>query len=383
MKIFKSKGFWTLVGLVIVILVVSYFTLWSSEKATTEQVEFKEFTVTRGTFHVEVSASGTVQPINRVEIKSKASGEIEELPVEEGDYAKKGDLIVRLDQTNVKADLEQAEADLEIARAELSQAQNNYDRQKKLFDKNMISEEEMDNATLQLAQAKGGIVRAQTALDQARERFDETIVRAPISGVILQKYVEEGQIIASGISNVSGGTTIADIADMSNVYIEAGIDEIDVGKIRVGQAASVIAEAYPERTFQGHIIRIAPEARVEQNVTLFDVVIEVANSDGILKSGMNADVKITIVEKNDVLLAPTMALKQPPNGPSDVRVAMVKTGDGYERRKVEIGLSDFNQTIILSGLKDGDIIGIPMNSRLKAENERMEQRIKSSRSFGS
>lgn len=383
MKIFKSKAIWSLVGLVAVILVISYFTLWSSEKATAEQVEFKEFTVTRGTFHVEVSASGIVQPINRVEIKSKASGEIEELPIEEGDFVKKGDLIVRLDQTNVKADLEQAKADLEIAKAELSQAQNNYDRKKQLFDKSMISDEEMDNTTLQLAQAKGGIVRAQTALDQAQERFDETIVRAPISGVILQKYVEEGQIIASGISNVSGGTTIADIADMSNVYIEAGIDEIDVGKILVGQAASVIAEAYPERTFQGHIIRIAPEARVEQNVTLFDVVIEVANSDGILKSGMNADVKITIVEKNDVLLAPTMALKQPPNGPSDVRMAMVKTADGYERRKVEVGLSDFNQTIVLSGLKEGDIIGVPMNSRLKAENERMEQRIKSSRSFGS
>jgi len=383
MKIFRSKALWTLLILVTAILVTSYFTIWSSEEAGTEEVKFKEYTITRGTFHVEVSASGIVKPINRVEIKSKASGEIEDLPIEEGDEIRRGDLIVRLDQTNVKAELEQAKADLEISQAELTQAQNNYDRRKQLFEKGMISDEEMDNVALQLAQAKGGIVRARTSLDQAQERFDETIVRSPINGVILQKYVEEGQIIASGISNVSGGTTIADIADMSNIYIEAGIDEIDVGKIRVGQPASVLAEAYPEQKFEGKIVRIAPEARVEQNVTLFDVVIEVENKDGILKSGMNADVKITIVEEEDVLLAPTMALRQAPKGPSNIRIAMVKSGAGYESREVEIGRSDFNQTIILSGLNEGDIIGVSMNSRLKADNERMEQRIKSSRSFGS
>lgn len=383
MKLTKAK---TIFGIIIIgaaITVISYFTLWSSEETGQREIPYKDFPITVGTFKVEVSASGTVVPINRVEIKSKASGEIESIPVEEGDHVKRGDLIVRLDQTDVLAELEQARADLDIARAELKQAGNNYERRKKLFEKEMISEEEMDNSELAVAQAKGKMVRAKTSLDQAQERFDETIVTAPISGIILQKYVEEGQIIASGISNVSGGTTIADIADMSHVYIEAGIDEIDVGKIAVGQAALVTAEAYPDRKFQGKIIRIAPEARINQNVTLFDVVIEVENNEGLLKSGMNADVRITIVEDNNVLLAPTMALKPARGEGPNFRTAMIKENDNYRPQKVEIGRTDFDKTIILSGLKEGDTIGVPMNSRLKAENDRLERMIKSSRSFGS
>ncbi len=383
MKMNKPKTILALFGLAAIILVVSYFTLWSSEDPVEEGLKYKDFAIRRGTFHVEVTASGTVAPINRVEIKSKASGEIEDLPIEQGDFVNKGNLIVRLDQTNVKADLEQAQANLEIARAELTQSENNYKRKDQLFEKKMISQEEMDTATLQLAQARGQMISAQTALDQAQERFDETIVTAPLNGIILQKYVERGQIIASGISNVSGGTTIADIADMSKVNIVAGIDEIDVGKIRVGQEAEVTAEAYPDLKFDGKIVRIAPEARIEQNVTLFDVVIEVENGDSKLKSGMNADVTITIVEQDGVILAPTLALQTPRSGDeANIRIAMVRNGETYERRRVEVGASDFSETVVLSGLEENDILGVPMTSRLKEDNDRMEERIKASRSFG-
>ena len=117
-----------------------------------------------------------------------------------------------------------------------------------------------------MAQAKGKMVRGRIALDQAMVRLSETVVRAPIDGIILQKFVEEGQIISSGISNVSGGSPIADIANMKQVYIEAGIDEIDVGKIHIGQSAKVVAEAYPQANFEGQIIRIAPEAKIEQKI---------------------------------------------------------------------------------------------------------------------
>lgn len=374
-------------GIALVSIVVMAFVIFRNGdigEAKGDAPEFKKFEVERGTFEVVVSANGVVKPIDRVEIKSKASGRIEELPVEEGDFVKKGDLVARLDQTDVRAEVEQAQADLEIAQAELKQAQHTFDRREQLFQKGLVSAEERDQIELTLAQAKGKLVRARTALAQAQERLSETTVRAPISGIILQKYVEEGQIIASGISNVSGGTAIADIADMHSVFIEAGIDEIDVGKVRIGQPATVVAEAYPLTSFSGKIIRIAPEARVEQNVTLFDVIIEVENEMGKLKSGMNANVEITIVKEENVLLAPTMALK-PAGGPGakpNMRQTLLKKGDKFVPHMVEVGLSNFRNTIIVSGLQEGDVLGVPMVSRLKAENDRMEERIKSSRSFG-
>lgn len=376
-----------IIGISIVVLFTAGFFLFRKDDFSTAKEgapKFKEITIERGTFQIVVSASGVVKPIDRVEIKSKASGRVEALPIEEGDFVQKDDLIARLDQKDVRAEVEQAQADLDIAEAELTQAQHTYDRRDQLFQKGLISEEERDQIGLALAQAKGKLVRARTTLEQANERLSETIVRAPISGIILQKYVEEGQIIASGISNVGGGTPIADIADMHSVYIEAGIDEIDIGKVRVGQPAAVMAEAYPQLRFSGQIIRIAPEARVEQNVTLFDVVIEVENPKGQLKSGMNATVEITIVKKENVLLVPTIALRMPknPKAKPNVRQSLLKQGDRFVPHKVVVGLSDFKQAEVISGLQEGDILGVPMTSRLKAENERLQQRIRSSRSFG-
>lgn len=378
---------WHIVGLAIIIVAVvsGYIYRNGQSKESSEGTpEFKEFAVTRGTFHAKVSATGVVKPIDRVEIKSKASGRIVEMPVVEGDYVQEAALICRLDQTEVKAEVDQAQADQDIAEAELKQAENTYARRKQLFEKGLISQEEFDQTDLVLAQAKGRMVRVRTSLDQARVRLSETIVQAPIDGVILQKYVEKGQIIASGISNVGGGTPIADIADMRFVHVEAGIDEIDIGKIRVGQPAVVVADAYPQLTFQGKIIRIAPEAKVEQNVTLFDVVVLVENAAGGLKSGMNATVEITIAREDDVVLAPTMALQVPhePGAPPNIRETMIKEGDRFVPHRVTVGRSDFRNTIILSGLEEGDILGMPMTSRLKAENDRMEQRIRDSRGFG-
>ena len=257
-------------------------------------------------------------------------------------------------------------------------------------------------------------MRAKSALVKSNDRLKETIVRAPIDGVILQKYVEAGQIISSGINSVSGGTALADIADMELALIEAGVDEIDVGKIRVGQQTIVVAEAYPRIKFERKIIRIAPEAKVEQNVTLFDVVIEVDNSRGRLKSGMNATVEITIVREENVLMISASAINQSqgnmsggargrsqggrgqsgfgggmgrggrphPDGKGRVRQVMLKQGDEFVEREVEIGTSDFRKVVIKSGLEEGDIIGVPMFSRLKQANDKLEQRIKSSRSFG-
>ena len=355
------------------------------------EVKIKEVIVERGTFQIIVTANGVVKSIDRIEIKSKASGEIVELPVEEGDFINQGDLIARLDQKDERAEVAQAQADFDIAMAELKQAQSTFERRNQLFQDNLISEEEQGQITLDLAVAKGKVIQASTTLERAQERLSEAVVRAPIDGTILQKYVEEGQIIASGVSNVSGGTPIVDIADMSSVYIETGIDEIDIGKVQIGQFATVIAEAYPELEFNGEIVRIAPEAKIEQNVTLFDVVVEVKNNDGKLKSGMNTRVEIEIVKKENVLLAPVITMQIPDakdlgdfqNRDANVRSVLLKQEGKFILQIVETGLSNFKQVIILAGVEEGSTLGVPMTSRLKNENDRLEARIRSSRSFGS
>lgn len=361
---------------------------WQSNRTVSQgmrgEIRYKEYHVTRGDFRIEVKASGLVKPINRIEIKSKASGEIVALPVEEGQRVRRGDLIAKLDQQDEKSAVALAQADLVIAQAEQNQAGLMFKRRKALYQKKIISEEERDQIFLQLAVAKGKVIQALTALDRAKDRLNDSVVRAPIDGIILQKYVEKGQIISSGLSNVSGGTPIVDIAAMFKVHIEAGIDEIDIGKVQVGQSARVVAEAYPELHFSGKIIRIAPEAKVEQNMTLFDIIIEVANIDHKLKSGMNTSIQITILEKQGVLLAPVIALQTIESEPSKKNERSVRLKEGLEfvTRVVTVGLSDFKQAEILSGLKEADVLGVPMTSRLKKANERLEKRIKSSRSFG-
>ena len=188
-----------------------------------DAVKHKEVTAERGPFRVAVTASGLVRPIDRIELKSKASGEVTKLPIEVGDRIEEGALVAQLDQVEERAALAQAEADLVIARAELKLAEKNFKRRQQLFSSKVISKEQQDETELELAVARSRLVQASTALERARERMEDTVIKAPVAGVILQKYVERGQIIASGVSNVGGGTPIADIANMRRVQVEAGI----------------------------------------------------------------------------------------------------------------------------------------------------------------
>ncbi len=355
---------------------------------------YKEVTVERGPFRLAVSANGLVRPIDRIELKSKASGKVTKLPIEVGDRVEQGALVAQLDQVEERAAQAQAQADLDIARAELKLAEKNFERRQQLFKSDVIARETQDETELDLAVARSRLVQAATALERAQERMTDSVITAPVAGVILQKYVERGQIIASGISNVGGGTPIADIAAMGRVHIEAGIDEIDIGKIHVGQLATIRAEAYPEQVYEGEVVRIAPEARVEQNVTLFDVVVVVENNDGKLKSGMNATVEIVIVDREDVLSIPLSALQKdgadgygstavstaaPGRAPPTV---LVKENGRYVPRQVRTGMTNTREIEVLEGLAEGEVLGIPMVSRLKQAHDRLDERVRRSRSFG-
>jgi len=315
----------------------------NGEAAPTGQVQ-RVVKVERGDLNLSVSANGVVQPINKVEIRSKAGGQILQLNFEEGSYVKKGDLLVALDTTQTKNDYDQAKADLATALQALTQAENNAHRSKELYDKRLISDQELDQSKLDLVRAQSQLVRTRAALSTAEDRLRDTRVLAPITGVILSRNVDLGQIISSAVSNVGGGTVLATVADMEEVYVITNVDEVDIGKAGVGQRAKVVADAFPDDSFYGEVIRIAPLGKTQQNVTTFNVVILVKNIGGKLKAGMSASVDIEIFRRQNVVLVPNEALKDPRSEQGRALLASMKT-EGTQKDQGEQGKSIAQQEV--------------------------------------
>jgi HlyD family secretion protein len=258
---------------------------------------------------VSAQASGTVQPDTVVEVKSKASGEILDLRVETGQLVKRGTLMVRVDPRNPRNQLAQAQADLEVAQAQLTNATSQKRRADALFATQSITEQEHETALLDYANAKANVVRAKVAVETAKDQLDDTNVLAPITGTIIEKDVERGQVISSPTKDVGGGTVLLKMADLGLVQVRTLVDETDIGKIQVGQRATVTVDAFPNRPFEGSVLKIEPQAQTEQNVTMFPVLVRIDNRAGLLRPGMNAEVEIHVGERPNVLAVPNAALR--------------------------------------------------------------------------
>ncbi|MDC0714599.1 efflux RND transporter periplasmic adaptor subunit [Stigmatella sp. ncwal1] len=262
----------------------------------------------RRNLEVVAEASGLLEPIRVVEVKSKASGEVLRVLFETGQRVEQGTLLAEIDPRDVQNALTQAEADLESARVTLSTVTAQRERMEALRASGVVTQQEYETAINSAATARATQVRTQTNLQLARERRLDVTIRAPIGGTILSRSVEPGQIIASATSNVSGGTTLFTMADLSEMQVRAKIDETDIGKIYPGQPTRVTLEAYAGRTFTGNVVKVEPQAVVEQNVTLFPVLIRLKNPEGLLKPGMNAEVAIEIASRRDVVTIPTTSV---------------------------------------------------------------------------
>ncbi len=265
--------------------------------------------VERHSISVSVGSSGVVEPLATVEVKSKASGEVLELLVATGDYAEEGELLVLIDPRTVRNRLAQAEAGLKAAVSRRQISQTQMIRAEALAKKGIYTQIEHEQAALELANAEAQVVSAEVDVENARIAVDDTEIRAPISGTVIAKPVEKGQVISSPTQDVGGGTLLMAMADLSAVQIRALIDETDIGKVRPGMQAEVIVAAFPNQPFPGDVIKIEPQAVVEQNVTMFAVLISIRNADGLLMPGMNAEVEVSIAERDDVLTVPVMALR--------------------------------------------------------------------------
>jgi HlyD family secretion protein len=278
-------------------------------KKETPPPSYQAVPVERRDIVVSAQASGAVQPDTTVEVKSKASGEILDLAVETGQTVKRGDLMVRVDPRIPRNAVAQAQADLEVAQARLTNASSQKRRADELFKSQSITEQEHEQALLDHANANAEVIRARVALDNARDQLDDTNVRAPISGTIIEKQVERGQVISSPTNDVGGGTVLLKMADLNLVQVRTLVDETDIGKIQPGQRATVTVDAFPQRPFPGTVLKIEPQALTEQNVTMFPVLVRIDNKEGLLRPGMNSEVEIHVGRRDDVLAVPNAALR--------------------------------------------------------------------------
>ena len=257
-----------------------------------------------------VAATGTIEPITIIDVKSQASGEVLEVPVELGDKVEKSALLVRINPRDVRNAYDQAVADLDVAKARNTIAQRQLERTNSLRESQVVTEEEYEVSLLEAANAKAALVKAETNLELAEDRLNDVTVRSPISGTIVEKTAEEGQIITSA-REMTGGTILMRMADLNEVQVRTLVDETDIGSIEPGLGATIRVEAYPDREFRGQVLKVEPQAVVEQNVTLFAVLTRIRNEQDLLKPGMNADVEVLIGVREDVLSLPNSAIRTP------------------------------------------------------------------------
>jgi HlyD family secretion protein len=322
------------------------------------------------------SASGTVEPDVQVAVKSRASGEVVEVLVGEGDAVQAGDVLVRLDPRDAQQgvreaemalsraqdSLSQARAELSVAEAQAAEAEAQAAVRSRGAELGLVSTEESRSSATsaatsrtsvslrqaQLRSARTNVESAQLAVEEAERRLSEMVIRAPVAGTVLSVDVEVGSIVASGITSVSGGSSVVTIADLSDLRVIGQIDEAQVGQVRAGQDVTVRVDAFSDRTFVGRVERVSPLGETTSNVVTFDVEIAIVDSDAsLLRSGMSADLEIVTARHENVVLVPIAAVQ----GQGGRQFVTMATG---ERRRITTGGTDGSSMAVLEGLRAGE-----------------------------
>jgi HlyD family secretion protein len=273
-----------------------------SATIATEPVSRKDISQT-------VEATGTVQAVEVVEIKSKASGQILQMPVEIGSVVKTGDLLVQIDPLTVRNQYAQALAAEKAAEADVQVTAAQKQRADELLSREAMTAVDHDAAVLAAANALASLARAQSDLEIARQALNDATVRAPSNGTVVEQDVTRGMVITSATSSPSGGTTILKMADLNRIEMNVLVGETDIGSLAPDMSARVTVDAFPNRPFTGRVIKIEPQAIVQQSVTMFPVLVAIDNENGLLLPGMNGEVTIDIALRSQALAVPLDAIR--------------------------------------------------------------------------
>jgi HlyD family secretion protein len=390
----KNRKLWIILGSVGAVLVVGLgFALVRLAKGDPIDPN-KLAKVTRGDVARSVIATGQIQPITKVEVKSKASGIVEKLYADINDRVKKGQQLAQLDQQETadqvdaqRASLASAEANVTTFEANIEQDKVNasapdlpmykatLDRNAEMQKDGIVSKQALDDVnrdylaaltkrdaakaqvgvdTAKLKQARAQVLQSQASLKQLEEQLAYTTIQAPMDGVILSRDVEMGDAVSSILVLGSTATLVMTEGDTSEVYVQGKVDEADIAHVYLGQPARIKVESFRDRLFYGKVTKIAPMGVQKDNVTTFEVRVSINNPGGELKANMTANAEILLDEHKGVLTVPENAVIYDNQKNASVQVPDKSQKDGARKVAVKVGLSNGSVTEVLSGLKEGD-----------------------------
>ena len=356
-------------------------------------------TVERGPMTRSVVATGKIEPITKVEIKSKANGIIERLAVDVDHRVEAGQVLAELDKENLNARLREARANLEAARAALTaaeaQARKNEieaeapdlafaksagQRAQSLADQKLISQEALDQARTvyeqaanrqraaqsqllvsraKIDEARAQVAQAQAAAERAVEELANSTIKAPIRGTVLTRDVEIGSPVSSILNLGANATLVMTLGDIGQVFVRGKVDEADIGFVKLGMTARISTESFREQTFSGKVTQISPIGVEKDNVTTFEVEVSIDNPGQQLKANMTANAEVILEEKPDTLVVPEAAISYDEKKAAFVEVADPAADTGRRKVPVKVGIGNGTRTEVLEGLKPGDKVVLP------------------------
>jgi HlyD family secretion protein len=392
----NKRKFWLWTGLIILVAVAALGIAVSARGNTTKFEPSQLGKAELGDIARSVVATGKVQPITKVEVKSKASGIVTRLDTDINAQVKQGQVLAQLDQQEIldqvaaqKAQLAAAESNARAAAAsieydrvnaqapDLPMYKNTYERNLEMSKQGVVSKQSLDDAqqkylsavntrdkavsqisvdTSKLRQAQAQVAQNQASLKQLEEQLSYTTITSPMDGTILSRDVEIGDAVSSILVLGSTATLVMTIGDVTQVYVQGKVDESDIGKVYLGQAARIKVESFKDKTFLGKVTKIAPLGVEKDNVTTFEVRVSIDNPGGELKANMTANAEILLEEHKKVLTVPEQAVLYDKDRNASVEVPDPKTKTGRRKVDIKAGISNGTKTEILAGLQPGDTV---------------------------
>jgi HlyD family secretion protein len=382
------------VSVVVVILVLIIGVAAAFSHGSSKIDPSKLAKVEKGDLAKSVVATGKVEPITKVEVKSKASGIVKKLFVEYGDRVKKGQLLAELDKEEIQAAVDQSRAALQAAEANRKSAEADFERAKvdaegpdvpllkrsyeralQMAKDGVVSQSALDDAEkdyklavnkqnvaraqmivlhAKIAQAQAQVAQDQANLKQSEEQLSYTDISSPIDGIVLSRDVEIGDAVSSILVLGSSAALVMTLGDTSQVYVKGKVDESDIGRVYLRQPARIKVESFKDKTFKGVVTKISPMGVEKDNVTTFEVRVSIDNPGGELKAEMTANAEIILDEHKNVLEIPEGAIIYDKDRSASVEVPDAKGKEGQRKVAITIGISNGAKTEVLKGLKEGD-----------------------------
>ncbi|MGE0042259.1 MAG: efflux RND transporter periplasmic adaptor subunit [Vicinamibacterales bacterium] len=394
----KSRKF-TIAGVAMAVAGVAIYTVATANGAGAAIDPSRLAAAERGPMVRSVVATGRIEPISKVEIKSKANGIIEQLLVDVDHHVEPGAVLAELDKVDLNARLREARANLEAARASLGAAEATaqktaieaespevefakraYDRAKTLSDDELLSTDQLDAARsawelavnkrraaesqlivsrARVSEARAGVRQAEAAVERAAEELANATIKAPIRGTVLTRDVELGSPVSSILNLGANATLVMTLGDIDSVFVRGKVDEADIGHVRLGMPARITTESFRDKVFTGKVTQISPIGVEKDNVTTFEVEVSIENPSGELKANMTANAEIVLEEHPDALIIPEAAITYDEARNAFVDVLDPASDTGRRRVPITTGIGNGTRTEVVDGLKAGDQVVLP------------------------